>query len=96
MSVYLPAQCKTFYYDFQWRGRRYTGTTHQTRRDDAALVESQLKIRLRQHAAGIAAFDPKDTPRFHGIDERTAVANYVEMIRFYHRLIQNTADSEGQ
>lgn len=64
MSVYLPAQCKTFYYDFQWRGRRYTGTTHQTRRDDAALVESQLKIRLRQHAAGIAAFDPKDTPRF--------------------------------
>ena len=39
---------------------------------------------------------PKDTPRFHGIDERIAVANYVEMIRFYHRLIQNTAGSAGQ
>ena len=34
---------------------------------------------------------PKDTPRFHGIDERIAVGNYVEMIRFYHRLLENTA-----
>lgn len=64
MSVYLPAGCRTFCYDFQWRGRRYLGTTHQTRREDAVLVESQLKIRIRQQAAGIAAFDPKDSPRF--------------------------------
>lgn len=34
---------------------------------------------------------PKDTPRFHGVDERVAVGNYVEMIRFYHRLLENTA-----
>ena len=38
---------------------------------------------------------PKDTPRFHGIDERIAVGNYTEMIRFYQRLIQNTAGTAG-
>ncbi|MCG2583608.1 M20 family peptidase [Massilia sp. TS11] len=34
---------------------------------------------------------PADVPRFHGTNERLAVSNYTEMIRFYHRLLQNTA-----
>lgn len=64
MSVYLPKGCVTYWYDFQWRGRRHKGTTHQTRRADAALVEAQLKLKLRHQAGGIAAFDPTDTPTF--------------------------------
>lgn len=64
MSVYLPKHCVTYWYDFQWRGTRYTDTTHQTRREDAVLVEAQVKIRLRQQVGGLAPFDPCDTPRF--------------------------------
>lgn len=30
---------------------------------------------------------PEDLPRFHGTDERVSIANYEEMIRFYHRLL---------
>ena len=32
-----------------------------------------------------------DLPRFHGSNERVSVANFVEMIRFYHRLVQRAA-----
>ena len=39
---------------------------------------------------------PKDTSRFHGVDERIAVGNYVEMIRFYRRLIENSAGAAVQ
>ena len=34
---------------------------------------------------------PDDSTRFHGINERISVANYIEMINFYHRLIRNAA-----
>jgi len=34
---------------------------------------------------------PQDLARFHGTNERISVANLVEMIRFYHRLIQQAA-----
>lgn len=34
---------------------------------------------------------PQDLPRFHGTNERIAVANYAEMIRFYHRLLTQGA-----
>lgn len=34
---------------------------------------------------------PEDGARFHGVDERISVANYIEMINFYHRLIRNAA-----
>jgi carboxypeptidase PM20D1 len=33
----------------------------------------------------------EDLPRFHGTDERISIANYVELIRFYHRLITRAA-----
>jgi carboxypeptidase PM20D1 len=34
---------------------------------------------------------PEDGGRFHGVNERISVANYIEMINFYHRLIINAA-----
>lgn len=33
----------------------------------------------------------EDLKRFHGTDERLSVKNYADMIRFYRRLMQNTA-----
>lgn len=30
---------------------------------------------------------PQDLPRFHGTDERVSIANFADMIRFYHRLL---------
>ena len=32
----------------------------------------------------------EDLKRFHGTNERISIANYVEMIQFYHQLIVNT------
>jgi len=32
---------------------------------------------------------PEDLPRLHGTDERIAVANLGEMVRFYHQLLRN-------
>jgi len=32
-----------------------------------------------------------DGARFHGVNERISVANYIEMINFYHRLLRNAA-----
>lgn len=34
---------------------------------------------------------PQDTERIHGINERLAVSNYVEMVNFYARLLRNAA-----
>ncbi|MEJ8821294.1 M20 family peptidase [Variovorax humicola] len=33
----------------------------------------------------------EDLQRFHGTDERVSIANYAEMIGFYHQLLRNTA-----
>jgi carboxypeptidase PM20D1 len=53
-----------------------------------------------RHYAGIAQsifrFSPvraraEDLSRFHGTNERLSIANYADMIRFYRRLIENTA-----
>lgn len=33
----------------------------------------------------------RDTQRFHGIDERIAKQDYIDLVRFYHRLVHNTA-----
>ncbi|EHR71111.1 acetylornithine deacetylase/succinyldiaminopimelate desuccinylase-like deacylase [Burkholderiales bacterium JOSHI_001] len=52
----------------------------------AALSENILKfspIRAR----------PEDLPRFHGTNERISTAGLVEMVRFYHRLLQQAAGS---
>jgi carboxypeptidase PM20D1 len=34
---------------------------------------------------------PEDLARFHGTNERIAVANLAELVRFYHRLLQQSA-----
>ncbi|HSB99405.1 MAG TPA: M20/M25/M40 family metallo-hydrolase, partial [Burkholderiaceae bacterium] len=34
---------------------------------------------------------PEDLPRFHGTNERISLANLTELIRFYHRLVQQAA-----
>lgn len=34
---------------------------------------------------------PEDTARFHGTNERISVANYTELIQFYHQLIRNAS-----
>ena len=36
-------------------------------------------------------FTKDDLPRFHGVDERIAIADYVAAIGFYARLIENAA-----
>ena len=36
---------------------------------------------------------PQDLQRFHGTDERVSIANYVELIQFYHQLLRNAANS---
>lgn len=47
-------------------------------------------------ADGVYRFSPvratsADLARFHGTDERIAIDNYVELIRFYERLLENAA-----
>ena len=38
-----------------------------------------------------ARLEPEDLPRIHGTDERIAVDNYLEIIRFYVQFLRNTA-----
>ena len=38
---------------------------------------------------------PADLKRIHGTNERIAVDNYVKMIQFYTRLIQNISDTQS-
>lgn len=37
---------------------------------------------------------PEDLQRFHGTNERISIANYTEMIQFYHQLLRNTAQPQ--
>ena len=39
---------------------------------------------------------PEDLPRFHGTNERVSIANYVEMIQFYHQLLRNAGATPPQ
>jgi len=56
-----------------------------------AATDSRHMIAISEN---IYRFSPvrakaEDLARFHGTDERIAVSNYAEMIRFYHRLLGN-------
>lgn len=64
MTVYRAKGRRTFTYDFVFDGQRYFGNTKQTREVDAKLVESQLQLKLRQAAGGVAIIGVDDTPRF--------------------------------
>jgi carboxypeptidase PM20D1 len=37
----------------------------------------------------------EDLKRFHGTNERISIANYVELIQFYHQLVRNAASPQG-
>ena len=41
-------------------------------------------------------FKPEDLARPHGTDERIAVDQLADMVRFYHRLLQSAAGSSSQ
>ena len=64
MTTFKHPRGKTWRYDFEWRGRRYTGSTDQLTKEDADIVESEIRKRLRQQAWGIAPFDRQRTPSF--------------------------------
>lgn len=64
MTTFKHPKGKTWSYDFWWKGRRYTGSTDQLTKDDADLVEAEIKKRLRQQAWGIAPVERKHTPTF--------------------------------
>jgi carboxypeptidase PM20D1 len=60
-----------------------TDSRHMTGVSDQILRFSPVRARAA------------DLSRFHGTDERISIANYVEMIRFYHRLIGNASVASG-
>lgn len=60
MTVYRDKGRRTFVYDFWYAGRRYKKNTYQENEEDARLVESKLKLQLRQERGGIAT--PRDSP----------------------------------
>lgn len=38
-----------------------------------------------------ARLSERDTQRFHGIDERLALHDYLDIVRFMHQLVRNTS-----
>jgi integrase len=48
MSVYRPKGSPFYQFDFQWRGRRFHGTTKQTSRREAERVERDERERVRK------------------------------------------------
>lgn len=64
MTTFKHPRGTTWRYDFWWRGQRYTGTTDQLTKEDADLVEAEIKKRVRQQAWGLAPVDRDRTPRF--------------------------------
>lgn len=64
MTVWLPPDCVSWRYDFQWRGTRYTGSTLVTTRAEAEQVEETKRKQLRRRAAGLEPAGAEDTPRF--------------------------------
>lgn len=64
MTTFKHPAGKTWRYDFRWRNKRYTGSTDQLTKEDADLVEAEIKKRLRQQSWGIAPTDRLRTPSF--------------------------------
>jgi len=63
MSVYLPnANSKTYIYKFTVAGQSYKGSTHQTTKHEAELVEAKKKLEVRAQAGGLVSAAPIETP----------------------------------
>ncbi len=55
MSVYRPKGSPFYHFDFQWRGRRFHGSTKRTNRREAEGVEQAERQHAKQRAAQSAA-----------------------------------------
>jgi integrase len=62
--VSLWKRGEIWYYDFWFQGRRYSGSTRQIARSDAASCEHEVKRRLRRQAAGLEVPRAVEAPRF--------------------------------
>lgn len=62
MTVYLPKGCRTYRFDFEWRGHRYTGSTGMSRLGDAREFERKERVRLERQA-GDLSLRANETPR---------------------------------
>lgn len=55
MSVYKPAKSRFWQYDFQWKGRRFHGSTGQETRRAAEAVERKLRLDAAEGRLGEAS-----------------------------------------
>jgi integrase len=55
MSVYRPKDSPFYWYDFQWRGHRFYGSTKQPSKREAEKVERLERERAKTHAAQVDA-----------------------------------------
>ena len=58
------------------------------------LAPLRRRRRRRLPASRRCARKPEDLTRFHGTNERISIANYAEMIQFYHQLLRNAAQPQ--
>ena len=63
MTVYLPKNGVTYFYDFRYRGVRYLKSTGQTKKHLAKQVEDRVRERLRRAVGGLV--EPRDAPGFN-------------------------------
>jgi integrase len=61
VTVLRQPRGTTFRYDFWFRGRRYVGSTHQVRVEDARAFERQFRVELARRG-GHLPVRPEDTP----------------------------------
>jgi integrase len=55
MSVYRDPRSPYWHFDFQWRGRRFHGSTKATTRREAEAVERSEREKAKQHVAQLQA-----------------------------------------
>jgi hypothetical protein len=56
----------------------------------------RVRSRARERTSRRCARRPSDLACFHGTNERISVENYAEMIRFFHRLVENLELEGGE
>lgn len=69
---------------------------HAGNKEQVLPGNAEAVVNFRDLTDNIYRFSPvraqsEDLQRFHGTNERVAVSNYTEMIRFYQRLLSNVA-----
>lgn len=59
MSVYKPKGSEVFVYDFQWRGRRFSGSTGVKAKREAQQIEREKRGEVKRTAERLAAVSSK-------------------------------------